>query len=227
MIFLTAFLIDSNIIAQWVLSNHTLDIVSKSLDIPEEMAVAYKKRYMNSIEFIDKILQSEPSKEREFLTYDFNLFEVVKALKDEIRTMHLFKNGVPLAKWNSRGEHAKIEVSDKMIDSVFESYNRAQDKLFAEENIGIISHPLTETEKDWEDYYSLYSLLMLRIPHLLTQDAMIVSACLYNEIDYLVTKDEDLKKMQEQIENALNGSDLKLQIIDPGNTTIWSNIEKK
>ena len=215
-------MIDSNIIAQWVLSNNTLDIVSKELDFPDEMLKAYRNRYSNSIELVNKILKTKLSKEREFLTYNFNLFEVVKALKDEIRTMYLFKTGVPLAKWNSRGEHAKIEVNDKMIEDVYNSYNRAQDTLFAEENIRIISHPLTKTDDDWKDYYSLYSLLMLRIPHLLTQDAMIISACLYNEIDCLVTKDEDLKKMEDKISKALNGEDFKFKIIDPGNPSIWN-----
>ena len=82
-----AYLIDSNIIAHWVLAKRILKIALEALNLPNNMILAYEKRYSNSVELIDKILLTKVNREVDFLTFDFNLFEVVKALKDEIRTM--------------------------------------------------------------------------------------------------------------------------------------------
>jgi hypothetical protein len=216
-----AYLIDSNIIAHWVLAKRILKIALEALNLPNNMILAYEKRYSNSVELIDKILHTKVNGEIEFLTFDFNLFEVVKALKDEIRTMYLFNSGVPLSKWNSRGEHAKIEVSDELIDTVFNSYNEAQDELFEENRISIISHPFSETGDDWETYFSLYSSVMLNIPSISTQDALIISACLYKDIGYLITKDKDLKRLQAQISQIPSKKPFGVKIIDPGDHSIW------
>ena len=95
------------------------------------MILACEKGCSKSVELIDTILHSKVNRESKFLTFDFDLFEVVKALKDEIMAMYLFNSGVPISRWNSRGEHAEIEVSDELIDTLFNSYNEAQDEILA------------------------------------------------------------------------------------------------
>lgn len=210
------FLIDSNIIAQWVLPKYIFSTVSKLFGLPDEIISPYQNRYSNSIQFIDRVLERSSDDEKFFYTFDFNLLETVKALKDEIRTLQLFNNGVPISKWASRQEHQDVTFDERVKDAIYESYNKAQDALFGDDKIMILSHPLSEKGDDWEDYYSLFSRLMLDMPGLLTQDGMIISACIFYDIEYLITRDSDLKGLKKSLEKTLNESKLELKIIDPG-----------
>jgi hypothetical protein len=44
----------------------------------------YSSRYRNSILFVNNILDNKFEKKFEFITYEFNIFEISKAIKDEI-----------------------------------------------------------------------------------------------------------------------------------------------
>ena len=62
---------------------------------------------------------------------------------------------------------------------------------------------------------------MLNIPSVLTQDALIISACLYRDIGYLITKDKDLKRLQAQISQIPSKKPFEVKIIDPRDHSIW------
>ena len=196
-----------------------MDIAASEINLPKEIINSYNDRYSGSIKFVDKVLQSADNK-HEFYVYDFNLFEIIKALKDEIRSMYLFKSGVPLSKWGSKGEHPKVEVNDEFIDLIIQSFNHAQDALF-DIKITLLELPISRTGIDWENYYELYSLLMLQIPRLNTQDTMIVSACLVDDIEFLITKDSELKTSMGQINEVIGVNGLHFKTVDPGNASIW------
>lgn len=152
----------------------------------------------------------------DFITYDFNIFEIAKAIKDEIKTLYRFKTGVPISRWSNTRNHQKF--GDEIISAIYTGYSTSQDTLFCKNKINFENIPFSKDEQTYVKYYEFYNYILFRIPDLSTQDALIISGCYVDNIDYLVSEDKrliDAWKLFVKEDDKIKGKDV-LEIKSPG-----------
>ncbi len=196
--------------AYWCISKYILRDIVKELGLTKEFVKTYAERYSSSINLLDSIIKSSFN-DKEFYVFDFSFYETLKAIKDEIKTLYLFKNGVPISKWS---REQTVEISNEIRELVYDKYNRAMDRLFKNDNVKLLRHPMEE-ERDWDVFFDVYSFLLLGVPNLSTQDAIIISGAIVSDINYIVSSDTALKKLNEQINEVFKEEKIRVEIIDP------------
>lgn len=214
--------VDSNIIAYWMMAKDINVNVFNKLRIPRDFVNVYSDRYNSSISFIDKIVDGSFENKFDFITYDFNIFEIAKAIKDEIKTLYLFKKGEPISKW-SKSNSEKFD--EEIISIIYSYYSNLQDILFGEEKIKLETIPFAVGGKTYASYYDFYNYILFRIPELSTQDALIISGCYVDNIDYLISEDSRLQKAWKEFikDDKEIKTKTKLEIKKPGDTTFYTS----
>ncbi len=209
-------LIDSNVIAYWVISKNINEKIFDKLDLPDGFKNGYNDRYNNSLSFIDAVIDETFKDKFDFITYDFNIFEVAKAIKDEIRTLYLFKKGVPISRWTTTRNNERFE--EEIISEIYAGYSTAQDTLFIKNKINLQNIPFSINSKTYANFYEFYSYILFRIPDLSTQDALIISGCYIDKIDYLISEDRRLRDIWKAFvkENKIIKDGVDLEIKSPG-----------
>lgn len=216
----TSFLLDSNVIAYWIIHSEILNLATKELGLPEELVTAYRVRYSTSINLVNSIIKTNHNPTFKFYTYEFNFFETNSAIKSEIRSMYLFTKGVPFSKWSDPREFPKIEVSEKFIEEINKRYYKAYRQLTTKKRVNLLVIPFSSDGERFDLQMSIFQDLMYRLPNLRTQDGILVSACLVNRIQYFVTRDKSLKDLNNDLTELLTGTRYKLRIIDPGDSVL-------
>jgi len=172
-------------------------------NLSKDLANTYLKRYENSINFIDEAMKQKKKFHR-FYIVDLTLNEVFSGVKNEIKSVILFKEGYPLSRWTDRRLHGQIQLDEDFIvrvrDFIYEAFDRLMEK------IDILVTPMNR-----EEYFDVYSSLVLLNITMETQDAILLTTSILEKADYFVTKDEaSVGKYKKEIKEQYN-----LEIISP------------
>lgn len=188
------FFIDTNVLAYWILGKgEVLSSMLNRFNMSNEFLNLYQRRYQDSIDFINKLIEIKNKiKENEFYISNFAVNELFSVVKDELRSILLFKKGVPISRWKDQLYSPEIEPKD--YEFIYEAIFKSLDTIFSkieEKNIELITESSPE---DHENYYEIYSSILFLIRDAKTQDATLLTTAILYGADYFVTQDERLIK---------------------------------
>lgn len=182
--------IDANVLAYWVLGKGgVLSSQVSKFHLTNEFFEIYSKRYNDSINLIEKIIQLGQEKNDEFFVSHLAINELFSSLKDELRSILLFKNGVPISRWRDPGNNPDIKLDD--YKSIYELTLKSFDSLFENKAIEYIPE---QSQEDSPKYFDIYSTILFLIKDAKTQDSTLLTTAIINKADYFVTEDKRLKK---------------------------------
>jgi hypothetical protein len=200
--------IDANILVHWVLGKG--DVLSFLIDkfhLTHEFFDVYSKRYEDSISFIEELIKSGSQKESdEFYISHLAINELFSGLKDELRSILLFKNGVPISRWRDSRNNPDITSAD--YESIYKITLKSFDILFGKKAIEYIDE---QSQEDNPNYFDIYSSILFLVKEAKTQDSTLLTTAILNEADYFVTKDDVLIKSAKHLIKDNYG----LELINP------------
>ncbi len=199
--------IDTNIFAHWLMANHMLGFLISHFNLSQEFLKVYQSHTNESNIFINAVLNKTGDKDNIFFMTELSLNEIFSALRDEIRTIILFVNGVPISKWASKRESKEATLSESLSKHIYNLTLKGLDVLISGKRIEIIKTTLSSDEPD---YLEVYSSLVFFNPYLKTQDAMLISTAIFEKAKYFITTDKDVLKRSKQM-----GSNYGLRILNP------------
>ncbi len=188
--------IDTNVLVHWLMANKVMEFASQEFHLGQEFFDVYKNRYKDSWEFIDKVLES-PKNNHQFFATELSLNEVFSGIRDEIRSITMFKKGIPISRWAYKRGTKEVSIPNELSMKLYEVTSEGFDALF-EKRIEII--PVT-TPSDTADYFDFYSSLIFLYPMLQTQDAILITTAFFQKFNYFVTTDEDLIDLGKELED--------------------------
>ena len=201
--------IDTNVIAHWIMSEGgVLNLLVEKYNLNKEFKDIYKERYSDSVTLIEKILDFSERDDLEFLFTNLCLKELFSAIRDELRSIVLFKKGVPISRW--RDPRINPEFKKEDYNDVYEILLESFDGLFQNGMIQPIPDIQPEDEKE---YWNVYSSLLFLVKESQTQDVIILTTAIFNKGDYFITKDEKLIRSTKKILK----DEYDLDIINPKN----------
>lgn len=181
--------IDTNIIAHWILGNGgILKDLCSSQDLSNEFLDIYVKRYKPAIDFVDAILtKKNDACKDEFYITSLTSNELFSAIRDEIRSILFFRQGIPISRW--RDSRNNPDIPEEVYLEIYKKTLESFDFLF--ENHGITIIPEVSP---WDDdqYWSIVSSILFLIKESKTQDATILTTSILNGADYFITLDKPL-----------------------------------
>jgi len=187
--------IDTNILAHWVLGEGgILQYLCERFDLHRDFFDVYLGRYQTSLAFIDEIVQQRSrGLPDEFYMSALATNELFSAIRDEARSILLFKSGIPISRW--RDSRNNPEIPEEHYERIYELTLGSFDTLF--ENHGIVIIP---EASPWEDdtYWSICSSILFLIRKSKTQDAILLTTAILNRADYFVTLDIPLIRSAKQ-----------------------------
>jgi len=172
-------------------------------NLSQDLVSTYLKRYEDSINIIERSLKQKKKLHR-FYIVDLTLNEIFSGIKNEVKSVILFKEGYPLSRWTDRRLHGQIQLDEDFIikirDFIYEAFDRLMKKI-----------DILVTPMDREEYFDVYSSLVLLNIAIGTQDAVLLTASILENADYFVTKDEtSIGKYKKMIKERYG-----LEIISP------------
>lgn len=199
-------IIDTNVAVHWLMVNQILEFLTKHFHLSQEFSNVYKNRYSKSCDFVNKVLEL-PKNDDEFLITELSVNELFSGLRDEIRTVILFVNGVPISRWAYKRETKEARLTDKLSKSIHELALKGFDTLFGSQKIRIVE---TTAPSDEPDYLEVYSSLVFLNPELRTQDAILITTAIFERADRFVTTDRDLINLGKELKARYN-----LEVLQP------------
>ena len=188
-------IIDTNVIVHWLMATQIMQFVIEQFRLANEFLDIYQNRYEYSINFVNKALEV-PKEEHDFVIVELSLSEIFSGVKDEVRSILLFVEGVPISRWVYKRETKEVKFPEELSKSVYELTSRGLDALFGSNKIGII--PAT-SPSDEEAYLEVYSSLIFLHPDLRTQDAILVTTGIFGRTNYFVTMDRALIDLRKEL----------------------------
>jgi hypothetical protein len=164
-------IIDTNVAVHWLMARQILEFLVKHFHLSQEFADVYESRYKESCDFINDILEL-PQKDNEFLIVELSINELLSGLRDEIRAVILFKEGVPISRWASKRETKEVGLDEELSKDIHRLVLKGFDTLFGGQKIRIVE---TATPSGESDYLDVYSSLIFLNPMLRTQDAILIA----------------------------------------------------
>lgn len=200
--------IDTNITAHWVLGKGgVLNFLVKEFNLTEEFYELYSKRYEESINLIEEIIKlGKHKKNNEYYISYLSINELFSALRDELRSILLFKNGVPISKWRDSRNNPDIKPSE--YKSIYEITLKSFDILFENKAIELMHE---ESLEDDPNYLDIYSSILFLVKEAKTQDSTLLTTAILNKADYFITKDDTLIKSAKNLIKIHYG----LELINP------------
>jgi len=95
---LAKWIIDTNVAVHWLMVNGILEFLIRQFHLSQEFLDVYKNRYKESCDFVDRVLKLS-NNNHTFLITELSVNELFSALRDEIRTIILFVDGIPILRW--------------------------------------------------------------------------------------------------------------------------------
>ena len=165
--------LDSNVIANWILIK---DLSEKIDEFKNERVL---RRRFESISFshtlIEALLFSDKYKVE---TSNLAIAEVYHVIDNEIISLRLYRNGIPLTLWSKMREKQKLTEEDKYL--IRETITRYIGEL--EENADIINDKI-----DREVYPKLVLEYGLR-----THDAVLLTTAILDRCSWFITNDREI-----------------------------------
>lgn len=187
--------IDTNVIANWIMAEGgVLKLLVQRYNLNKEFEDIYIDRYSDSLDFVKKILEDDESGKKEFLITNLCLKELFSAIRDELRSIVLFKKGIPISRWRDPRGNPDFKKDDyhDLYEKVLESF----DILFQGGRIQPTSDVQPHEEKE---YWNVYSSLLFLVKESQTQDAIILTTSIFNKADFFITKDEKLIRSTKKL----------------------------
>lgn len=203
---LTKWIIDTNVIAHWLMADKIMNFASQKFLLSQEFVTIYNNRNIDSILFVNKALKSSKSRHL-FLITELSLNELFSAIRDEVRCIILFKNGVPISRWANKRETKEVSFPLRLSKEIYELAMKGYDDLFAKNKLEILA---VTSPSDAQNYLEVYSSLVFRNPELTTQDAIIITNAIFEKVDRFVTADKGLQRMHKELLDNYN-----IEILSP------------
>lgn len=205
----SAWIIDTNVLVHWIMAKHVMSYVTKEFKLGDGFYDVYHNRYQYSSDCIDNalILQFEY---QEFFITELSLNELFSGIRDEVRTIMLFVNGIPLSRWASKRGTREVKFPESLSKQIYEKTLGGLDALIKENKFKILP---TSMPSDRKEYFDVYSSLIFLNPNLSTQDAMLIATAIFANADYFVTADKELYEIGKKIKISYN-----LQVLNPQQT---------
>ncbi|MDD3933100.1 MAG: hypothetical protein PHP55_04520 [Methanoculleus sp.] len=188
--------IDTNILAHWVLGEGgVLEFLCEQLELPCDFLNIYLGRYRISLEFVDEIMrQRKNGLLDEFYISALATNELFSAIRDEVRSILLFKGGIPISRW--RDSRNNPQIPEECYEHIYGLTLASFDTLFENHGITIIPEA-----SPWEDttYWSICSSILFLIRESKTQDATLLTTAILNRADNFVTLDSPLIRSAKQV----------------------------
>ncbi len=198
-------LIDTNVIVHWLMTNKVMEFVTQEFHLAQEFGDVYRNRYKESCDFIDRALELSDNNQQLLVT-ELSLSEVFSGIRDEVRSIIMFTKGIPISRWSYKRETKEVSFPQELSRKLYELASKGFDTLF-ERKIEIIS---TTTPSDTADYFDIYSSLVFLYPTLRTQDAILVITAILQKAAYFVTMDGDLLNLGKELRERYH-----LEVIRP------------
>ena len=218
----TRWCIDTNTLVPWLITDsRVLDLLIKKSGIPSDFRDIYLNRHKHSIDFIQKIidLKSEGSSDEFYFSY-LAMNEVYSAVRDEIRSILLFKNGTPLSRWSE--EKNSLDLPGDSMETVYEDIENKFDVLFGSNTIIPLSD---EPDEKGDNFSEIVASLIFTFKRVKTQDAILLTTAILVRANYFVTFDKRLisevskeldKKYQLHLISPNHGNTLLKKVKTPG-----------
>lgn len=184
-----------------------MNLLINNFNLSEDFLKIYVSRYKNSMNFIDEIIRhKEIGLKNEFFASHLAMNELFSALRDELRSLLLFKEGHPISRW--RDSRINPNITPEQYELVYENTLKSFDLLLGKAAT-FIEEQKPEEKKE-RNYWSIYSSILFLINNTKTQDATLLTTAILNEADYFVTNDEVLiKSARDRIKKEYNLSLIK------------------
>ena len=137
--------------------------------------------------------------------------EVYSAVRDEIRSILLFKNGTPLSRWNE--EKNSIDLPADSMETVYVNIENKFDVLFGNNVILPLSD---EPEKTGDNFSEIVASLIFTFKRVKTQDAILLTTAVSVRANYFVTFD---RRLISEVSKELDQK-YQLRLISPGEADI-------
>lgn len=169
--------------------------MSTRFKLPDEFSDVYRRRYEDSISFIDKIIEQKKKglKDEFFISYLAGN-ELFSAIRDEVRSIILFNKGIPVSRW--RDSRNNPDISNDDSKEIHKKTLKSFDILFEKKAISFIKE---QSPDDDQNYWNIYPSLLFLIKEIKTQDGTLLTTAILNRADYFVTKDEPLMKAAKKM----------------------------
>ncbi len=165
--------LDSNVIANWVLIK---DLSEKINEFKNERVL---RRRFESISFSYTLIEALLSSDRyKVETSNLAIAEVYHVIYNEIISLRLYRNGIPLTLWSKMREKQKLTEEDKYL--IRETITRYIGEL--EKNADI-----TYDKVDREVYPKLILEYGLR-----THDAILLTTAILDRCSWFITNDREI-----------------------------------
>ncbi len=188
--------IDTNVLAHWVLGEGgVLEFLCEQMELPCDFRNIYLGRYRTSLEFVDEIVrQRKNGLSDEFYVSVLATNELFSAIRDEVRSILLFKGGIPISRWRDSRNNPQIPV--ECCERIYGLTLASFDTLFENHGVTIIPEA-----SPWEDdnYWSICSSILFLIRESKTQDAMLLTTAILNRADNFVTLDTPLIRSARRV----------------------------
>ena len=205
----TRWCIDTNTLVPWLMTDSgVLDLLIKKYGIPKDFRDIYLNRHNHSIDFIERIidLKSRGFPDEFYFSY-LAMNEVFSAVRDEIRSILLFKNGTPLSRWNE--EKNSIDLPVDTMETVYVDIENKFDVLFGNNTILPLSD---EPEEKGDNFSEIVASLIFTFKRVKTQDAILLTTAISVKANYFVTFD---KRLISEVSKELDQK-YQLRLISPG-----------
>ena len=142
--------------------------------LSEEFREVYLARYSSSISFIDEIIpKRNVGPTCDFYVSYLALNELFSAIRDELRTIILFKNGLPISRW--RDGRNFPDIPEECMEVIYAKIQGTFDVLF--ENGAIV--PLSdEPEESGDNFSEIFAWLIFSNKGIETQDAILLTTAI-------------------------------------------------
>ncbi len=181
--------IDTNTLVPWLITESAvLDLLIKKDGIPKDFRDIYLNRHKNSIDFIRRIIDLKSrGYSGEFYVSYLAMNEVYSAVRDEIRSIRLFRNGTPLSRWAE--EKNNINLPSDTMETIYRDIEKQFDILFGNDTILPLSD---EPEETGDNFSEIVASLIFSFNRVKTQDAILLTTAISVRSNYFVTFDKRL-----------------------------------